>query len=86
MISPSALLHGLGGLALLLPLVALAMAADPAPAAEERPLWGRLCAGPYRVGFRSLWQYDYARLYDPLYGSTRDPARLPGRPVLINIW
>jgi hypothetical protein len=51
------------------------------------PLWGDLAAGPYRVGFRTVFKFDTSRTWR----STRDfngtfSPDLNGRPVQINIW
>jgi hypothetical protein len=50
------------------------------------PLWGDLAAGPYRVGFRSVFRFDTSRTW----ASTRDfkgafSPDLNGRPIQINV-
>ena len=55
--------------------------------AQEPLLWGGLEPGPHAVGFRTLYQFDDARQYDPEYAT--DPTQLPAhrpRPILIGIW
>src|SRR5438874_8406844 len=52
------------------------------PLSGERALWGGLRAGPHTVGFRTWWEYDHARVYDPPYGAETAPAR----PILTDLW
>jgi hypothetical protein len=55
--------------------------------AQEPLLWGSLKPGPYAVGYRTLYQFDPTRQYDPEF--TTDPAQPPAhwpRPILICAW
>ena len=63
-------------------LVVTGRTAAPAP-----PPWGKLAPGPYTVGFRSLWQLDYSRVYNTVFDdkTTYASGKAP-RPILINIW
>ena len=49
--------------------------------------WGKLSAGPFAVGFKSLWQLDYSRVYNTVFDdkSAYASGKAP-RPILINIW
>jgi tetratricopeptide (TPR) repeat protein len=61
---------------------------SPTPAASQEPLlWGSLKPGPHAVGYRSLFQLDHTRQYDPEYVTdpTKPPVHKP-RPILICIW
>jgi hypothetical protein len=54
---------------------------------QTLPFWGDLPKGPFAVGFKSLWQFDYSRSY---YLDSKDKAasvstKAP-RPIVINIW
>jgi hypothetical protein len=64
------------------------LASDARPGDAQEPLlWGSLKPGPYAVGFRSLYQFDHTRQYDPEF--TTDPNRPPvhhPRPILISMW
>jgi hypothetical protein len=63
-----------------------ALAAVPRPR-PEKILWGDLRPGPYAVGFRSLYQVDPTRWYDPDYPL--DPHAIPvkkPRPIFIAYW
>jgi pimeloyl-ACP methyl ester carboxylesterase len=63
-------------------LAARGLAAPPSP-----PLWGNLVPGPYRVGFRSIWQLDYSRRYNTVFDDkTTYAAGKAPRPILINTW
>lgn len=58
-----------------------------AAVADVPPLWGKLPAGPHAVGFKSLWQLDYARRYNMTFDDkTTYAAGKAPRPILINIW
>lgn len=52
---------------------------------QTGPFWGNLPKGPYAVGFKSLWQFDYSRSYNPHSEDKAASAKAP-RPILINIW
>jgi pimeloyl-ACP methyl ester carboxylesterase len=56
-------------------------------AASAPPSWGNLEPGPYAVGFRSLWQMDYSRVYNTVFNdkTTYASGKAP-RPILINLW
>jgi dienelactone hydrolase len=63
-----------------------ALATTPA-GAQEPLLWGGLKPGPCAVGYRSLFQFDHSRQYDPDYAP--DPAAPPAhkpRPILLCVW
>lgn len=66
--------------------VAIALATSSATA-QEPLLWGSLEPGPHAVGFRTLFQSDDTRQYDPEYATdpTQPPAHRP-RPILIAVW
>ena len=46
----------------------------------ERPLWGPLEPGPYRVGFRAVFLKDNSRV------SVMPGSRAPGREMQISLW
>jgi dienelactone hydrolase len=72
--------------AAVLAAVVAALAATPA-AGQEPLLWGSLRPGPHAVGYRSLFQLDHTRQYDPEWRT--DPAQPPvhkPRPILICAW
>ena len=54
---------------------------------QSHPNWGSLQSGPYGVGFKTLWQFDFSRTYNFKYedSSAYAAAKAP-RPILINIW
>jgi len=61
-------------------LIALA----PAPLFAQEPLlWGGLKPGPHAVGYRTLYQLDHTRRYDPEYSVDAMPAP---RPILVCVW
>lgn len=49
---------------------------------SAQALWGELKAGPFPIGFRSVWSVDYSRQYEMRF----DDGTLGPRPVLVNIW
>ncbi len=55
--------------------------------ANNYPFRGTLQPGPYSVGFRNTFIYDYARSYhlQVQEGETPPSHRMP-RPLLVNIW
>ena len=54
---------------------------------QSPPLWAGLTPGPYAVGFRVLWKYDYSRTWKPEVDATGSPlAGEAARPVRISIW
>ncbi len=61
----------------------------PAELAESSPpqLWGDLQAGPFGVGFRTVFRYDESRTWKLTrsFDGTFSPD-LSGRPIQINIW
>jgi pimeloyl-ACP methyl ester carboxylesterase len=60
--------------------------AGAAPTAPP-PFWGKLAEGPFVVGFRSLWQLDYSRVYNTVFDDkTAHAVGKAPRPILINIW
>lgn len=50
-------------------------------------LWGSLRPGPFAVGYRSSFEFDYTRQYDSNYAvdSSSSLTNKP-RPILIDIW
>src|SRR5262245_29188705 len=63
-----------------------ALASGPAPA-QDPLLWGSLKPGPHGVGYRSFFQLDHTRQYDP--ELVTDPAKPPAhkpRPILVCVW
>src|SRR5262249_22618755 len=67
--------------------VLLLMLAQPRAVGQEKLLWGGLQPGPHAVGLATLYQFDYARRYDPEFGAGRcDPRAERPRPILVNIW
>ena len=72
----------------LLALIGLGCALAAAPrAAPEKILWGELRPGPYAVGFRSLYQLDPTRWYDPEYPlDGQAPRAKKPRPIFIAYW
>ena len=56
-------------------------------AVSAPPNWGKLAPGPHAVGFKSLWQLDYSRVYNTVFDDKTSYAsgKAP-RPILINIW
>jgi hypothetical protein len=69
-------------------LVALVVALSSGPAPGQEPLlWGSLKPGPHAVGYRSRFQLDHSRQYDP--ELVTDPAKRPAhkpRPILVCVW
>ena len=72
----------------LLALVGLGCALAAAPPPEpEQILWGALQPGPYYVGFRSVYQLDPTRWYDPDYPAGGGAPRVKQpRPIFIGYW
>src|SRR5450631_2656392 len=66
---------------------ALAVALASAAAGwGQSQFWGELKAGKYAVGFRSVYQLDVARSYDPDYPAQgSSPVKKP-RPIFLAIW
>src|SRR5581483_2904631 len=55
--------------------------------AQDPLLWGGLKPGPHAVGYRTLYQLDHTRQYDPEYqADTTKPAAPRPRPILICVW
>lgn len=52
----------------------------------QSQFWGELRAGKYGVGFRSLYQLDVARAYDPDYPALGSAAAKKPRPIFLAIW
>jgi dienelactone hydrolase len=88
--------HALAGLALcgalLLHRVADTRAGETnstvtAPNASVAPLWGRLLAGPYLVGFERVFRFDASRTWHVTrhFAGNYAPDQ-HGRPVQLNIW
>src|SRR5215212_6691649 len=56
-------------------------------ARAQSPLWGGLKPGPYAVGFRVLWKYDYSRTWKPEVDYKGNPlSGEAARPVRISVW
>jgi dienelactone hydrolase len=69
-------------------LAAVLVALEASPAEGQEPLfWGDLKPGPHAVGYRTLYQLDQTRRYDPEFTTNlaEQPAQRP-RPILICIW
>ena len=66
--------------------IAIALSATPADA-QEPLLWGSLKPGPHAVGYRTLYQLDHTRQYDPEFATdpTKPPVHKP-RPIFICVW
>jgi pimeloyl-ACP methyl ester carboxylesterase len=55
--------------------------------ASAPPLWGDLAAGPYRVGFRTIFQFDASRTWRRTRDYTGKFSADPGgRPIQLNVW
>ncbi|HSE40029.1 MAG TPA: hypothetical protein VLH08_04625 [Acidobacteriota bacterium] len=55
--------------------------------AEVPRSWGDLKPGPYAVGFKVKFQYDYSRTFQPKYDFEGKPASGPrARPIQTLIW
>ena len=52
----------------------------------QSQFWGELKAGKYAVGFRSLYQLDVARSYDPDYPVAGVTAVKRPRPIFLAVW
>lgn len=52
----------------------------------QSQFWGELKAGKYGVGFRSLYQLDLARSYDPDYPAPGIALVKKPRPIFLAIW
>lgn len=49
--------------------------------------WGQLSPGPFQVGFRSHWEFDYSRRYDTTFADgTSYALGKSARPILVNVW
>src|SRR5262249_1555434 len=59
--------------------VVVVLAAAPAAGAQELLLRGGLKPGPHAVGYRTLYQLDHTRRYDPERAT--DPAHRVHRPA-----
>lgn len=69
-------------LLLLLVAVASSQASPQTPA-----LWGDLTSGPYHVGFRFIYRYDYSRGWKATEDANGYPqAEGRGRPIRISVW
>jgi pimeloyl-ACP methyl ester carboxylesterase len=72
---------------LVIGLVANQFVGPRGPADGQRPFWGKLAPGPFAVGFRSLWQTDFTRIYNTVFDDkTTYASRKAPRPILINTW
>jgi hypothetical protein len=69
-------------------LAGLLVLASPAVAgAQPPPLWGTLPPGPHAVGFKTGWQFDYARRFNATFDDkTTYAAGKAPRPILVNVW
>src|SRR5262245_14391664 len=69
-------------------LVTVVVALVSGPASAQEPLlWGNLKPGLHAVGYRSFFQLDHTRQYDP--ELVTDPAKPPAhkpRPILVCVW
>src|SRR5947209_6468846 len=54
---------------------------------SQTPFWGRLTAGPYAVGFRTIYEFDRTRTWRVTRGYEKPFAPdLNGRPIRISVW
>src|SRR5947209_8312891 len=54
---------------------------------SQTPFWGRLTAGPYAVGFRTIYQFDRTRTWRVTRGYEKPFAPdLNGRPIRVSVW
>jgi dienelactone hydrolase len=71
----------------LLLLAAAGVAPSRAQQKSQAPLWGDLPAGPYRVGFRTIYRFDRTRTWRVTRGYEKPFAPdLNGRPIRISVW
>ncbi len=63
----------------------LCMSLSVSAAAQERPLWGDIAAGPFGVGFKRLWELDRTRVW-PRSTTIESADGEIGRPVRIDVW
>jgi tetratricopeptide (TPR) repeat protein len=55
--------------------------------AADFPLWGKLIAGPYTIGFTGRFEYDYSRTFRAKTDLEGKPATgTRARPIQIAIW
>ena len=55
--------------------------------AQKATLWGNLEPGPYAVGFKTIYRYDYSRNWKPKYDSDKRLQRgVRARPMRISVW
>src|SRR2546423_6898011 len=71
--------------------ILLLAAADVSPVVAQQkfrtPFWGELSAGPYRVGFRTIYRFDRTRTWRVTRGYEKQFAPdLNGRPIRISVW
>ncbi|MCP5105743.1 MAG: hypothetical protein GY950_20310, partial [bacterium] len=50
------------------------------------PLWDHMTPGPYPVGFKLIWKYDYSRTIGPRYDFQGKPKGENARPIQIALW
>ena len=68
-------------------LVAVGAAATQGQQRLQTPLWGNLSAGPYAVGFRTVYQFDNTRTWRTTRGYEKPFAPdLKGRPIRVSVW
>jgi len=70
-------------------LLLSAACVSPARAQQKSraPLWGDLSAGPYAVGFRTIYQFDRTRTWRVTRGYEKPfSPDSNGRPIRISIW
>lgn len=71
----------------LLLLCILLFAGSGGVQAQNDLFWGDLQPGRYAVGFRTLYQMDYTRLYDTTFPTLAKPNEpKPFRPLFIAVW
>ncbi len=73
-----------------LSVLSLALAGGAPIQAQQKshtPFWGSLSAGPYAVGFRTIYEFDRTRTWRVTrgYGKPFAPD-LSGRPIRVSVW
>ena len=60
---------------------------SPRVCAQKASLWGDLEPGPYAVGFKIIYRYDYSRNWKPKYDSDKSlQFGVRARPMRISVW
>ncbi|HKC62019.1 MAG TPA: hypothetical protein VKB86_00170, partial [Pyrinomonadaceae bacterium] len=54
---------------------------------SQTPFWGSLAAGPYAVGFRTIYEFDRTRTWRVTRGYEKPfTPDLNGRPIRVSVW